>query len=97
MFNIELSEQSLGDRTSSKSLHTDLCQYAVEELRKQSKPIEGFAKINGRDGTYHFSFNPYFLDGESKDDGLELSYAELKDLHAQIICMYLIAQAKVED
>jgi hypothetical protein len=93
MFSIELCEQSLVV-DSSRSLHTDLCPWAVEALRKQSKPIEGFAKRSGMDGTYHFSFNPYFLDGASKDDGLELSYQELKDLHAEIVCKYLIAQAK---
>ena len=95
MSNITFAKQTL-PTTTMHSLHTDLCSpLLVDKLRKADARVEGFAKVSGKEGTYHFSFNPYFLDGATKADGLELSYAELKVLHAQIIIQYLLESGEL--
>lgn len=89
MYTIIFSSQRLNGSSKCWELPPFLAELVQTNLHK---PIEGFVKKIGADGTYHFCFNPYFLDGDTVDDGLGIaSMAELEQIHS-LIAMKALAE-----
>ena len=89
MYTIIFSSQRLNECDKSWELPSFLAELVHDNLHR---PVEGFVKKAGVDGTYHFKFNPYFLDGSAIDDGLGItSMAELEQIHS-LIAMKALAE-----
>lgn len=89
MYTIVFTQQRLNGAGKCFELPSFLSELVQTNLHK---PIEGFVKKAGVDGTYHFKFNPYTLDGDTVDDGLGIaSMAELEQIHS-LIAMKALAE-----
>lgn len=89
MYTVIFSSQRLDNTDRCWELPPFLAELVHDNLHR---PIEGFVKKAGVDGTYHFKFNPYSLDGSTIDDGLGItSMAELEQIHS-LIAMKALAE-----
>ena len=88
MYTIILCEQ----RLNGAGKCFELPSFLAELIQTHHKPIEGFVKKHGVDGTYHFKFEPQTLDGDTVDDGFGIgSMAELEQIHS-LIAMKALAE-----
>ena len=89
MYTIVFTQQRLNGAGKCFELPSFLAELIQTQIHK---PIEGFVKKQGVDGTYHFKFNPYALDGDTVDDGFGIaSMAELEQIHS-LIAMKALAE-----